>query len=95
MNALEKVEKYLREHKKPVSVNTIACHYLVRTSTVQKALNELKAQGRAASQPAPRPKGTKQSYLWRFVAVPKAAPATPRRPAPVIQSYPHVRGYDD
>ena len=98
MNALEKTEKYLREHKKPVSVDTIACHYLVRTSTIQKALNELKAQNLAISERIRKPDGKTFFSVWRYnrrsLAVSPHADQVARRPN-FESSYPNVRGYED
>lgn len=98
MNALEKTEKYLREHKKPVSVDTIACHYMVRTSTIQKALNELKAQNLAISERIRKPDGKTFFSVWRYnqrsLAVPRQIDQTPRHPN-FESSYPNIRGYED
>lgn len=86
MNATDKIERFLRERKRPVTVRQLADYFLIQETTVGQALKRLEQRHVARSTRAGRRK------LWtaaRSVAVPANIVGTPPR------NYPHVRGYDD
>lgn len=93
MVAIVKVERYLRAHKAPVTSKQIADYFLYSSSTVNKALNDLEQAGKAART---------QQRTWhirRMAVPPPADPAPAEQRAtydrPMLNSYPHMRGYDD
>jgi predicted transcriptional regulator len=45
MTAIQKVESYLKTHKRPVTIKKLADHYLVSQATVSNALNDLAKAG--------------------------------------------------
>jgi hypothetical protein len=90
MTLVEKVERYLRTHKSPVSVQQLSARFLVSESGVRNALIKLE-QANIAQHVAIR-----QQQFWSIVRHPPAVavsdtPDPPKRPT----SYPHARGYDD
>jgi len=95
----EKVETYLRTHKRPVTARAIANHYLIDPNRTRVALKELQLEGKVQSTS----KTASREKLWfivRAVAVPdQHNPAPAQRPAaynrPMQNSYPAIRGYDD
>jgi predicted transcriptional regulator len=94
MAATDKVERYLLDRKRPVTVKQIADYFMYSKSAIQKALHELEQTGKVART---------QQRTWHIcrMAFPSvAAPAelTPQRATydrPTLNSYPHARGYDD
>ena len=94
MTALEKIECYLRTHKKPVTIQQLSDRFLISDSGVRHALQHLKQQN------AVQYTLVKQTRYWSIVRRPAVAVSPPvdppQRPAaPVVKSYAHVRGYDD
>lgn len=96
MTAIEKIKKYLLEHKTPVDSVFLAKRFLISTTTATHALKKLEDQGFAQ-----RTKFDGR-FVWtkrptKDVAVPKdVRPVyTPIQPTRIRTSYPHVRGYDD
>jgi DNA-binding transcriptional ArsR family regulator len=96
MTAISKVERYLFDRKRPVTVKQIADYFMLSKSAVQKALNELEQAGKVMR--------TQQRtwHICRMAVPPVAAPVepepTPPRATynrPMVNSYPHARGYDD
>ena len=90
MTLVEKVERYLRTHKSPVSVQQLSARFLVSESGVRNALIKLE-QANIAQHVAIR-----QQQFWSIVRHPPAVavsdtPDPTKRPT----SYPHARGYDD
>lgn len=65
MLAQEKIRRYLRERKRPVTAEQIALYFLLNTSTVRRALHELQAQGYVTAAPAHRPSGQPIS-VWSY-----------------------------
>lgn len=104
MTAIEKIEVYLKEHKRAVTVETLAYQFLLTTGTIGKALRELETKNKAILQYQRKPNGQRVGF-WRYnreaanlVAVPDVAPSAPasvKKPAAVVRSYAHVRGYED
>ena len=98
MLAQEKIRRYLRERKRPVTAEQIALHFLLNTSTVRRALNELQAQGYVTAAPAHRPSGQPIS-VWSYCheTAPKPEPeeihAPPEcaPPVPVAVSKPPAK----
>jgi DNA-binding transcriptional MocR family regulator len=96
MAATDKVERYLRGRKRPVTSQQIADYFMYRRSTVQRALHDLEQAGKATRTPQ------RTWHICRMAVPPVAAPAEPE-PAlpratydrPTLNSYPHARGYDD
>ncbi len=96
MAATDKVERYLRDRKRPVTVEQMADYFMYNKSTIQKALNELKQANKATRTP---------QRTWHVcrMAVPSVAAVAEPGPAiqratydrPMVNSYPHARGYDD
>jgi DNA-binding transcriptional MocR family regulator len=137
MAAADKIEKYLKSRKTPLSPKQIAEYFMYARATVSQALNELEQAGRVTRTP----QNTWHINRSRPVAVPEVAPPVvvepvvdpvvepdepvqPRRPVrnlwpaepvpedflepvqphdprrgtynrPMVNSYPHARGYDD
>jgi DNA-binding IclR family transcriptional regulator len=99
MLARNKIEHFLASRKTPVTARQMADYFLIHISTVNRALNELIA----ANKVARTPQRTWQIVRSRPVAVPAVADAPApvqlaSRPAydrPMLNSYPHARGYDD
>lgn len=96
MTAISKVERYLRDRKRPVTVKQMADYFMLSKSTVQKALNELEQANKAARTPQ------RTWHVCRMAVSPVAAldepgPAPQRATydRPTLNSYPHARGYDD
>jgi DNA-binding transcriptional ArsR family regulator len=93
MTAAIKVERYLKDRKTPVTPKQIADYFLYSHATVNKALNDLKQAGKIAR--------TQQRtwHICRMAVPPPAAPAPAEQRAaydrPMLNSYPHARGYDD
>ena len=94
MTAISKVERYLRDRKRPVTVKQMADYFMLSKSTVQKALNELEQANKAARTPQ------RTWHVCRMAVSPVAAPdeLAPQQATydrPILNSYPHARGYDD
>lgn len=96
MTAISKVERYLFDRKRPVTVKQIADYFMLSKSAVQKALNELEQAGKATRTPQ------RTWHICNMAVPPVAAPVepepTPPRATynrPMVNSYPHARGYDD
>ena len=94
MAATDKIERYLRDRKRPVTVKQMADYFMLSKSAIQKALNELEQTGKVTRT---------QQRTWHIcrMAVPTVAPfdeLAPQRATydrPTLNSYPHARGYDD
>ena len=101
MTVKEKVERYLKEHKRPVTVAVLAYQFLLPANSIRGAIRDLCDQDKLVISYAVTPSGRRvRCYAYnrkldRPVAVPRPADPPPRRPAAVVNSYPHVRGYDD
>ena len=95
MSTVEKVEKFLQDRVKPVDVKYVADYFLMSKNAIQRALKELKNEGKAICYK----KGTTFYWAWnRSVAVPAKAVGLSNTPAynrPIQNSYPLARGYDD
>jgi DNA-binding transcriptional ArsR family regulator len=99
MNAIEKVERFLKERKSPVSTKVMADYFLMSMSAIQRALKELENAGKAQR----KRKANTHYWTWKketaqLVAVPRGAvelsiPSAYSRP--LQNSYPQIRGYDD
>jgi len=96
----EKVLNFLKNRKTPVTSKELAHHFLLNTSTINRALAYLEN-----TQHAKRIK-TKGSHQWVYchnvrVAIPEntnkesQSAASLRWSRPIQNSYPNVRGYDD
>ena len=101
MSVKQKLERFMKDRKKPVDTATLAAYFMVNASTVNQAMKELEDEGKITREKA---RGGKNIWQWnhRLALPPKPAPARLVEPAPVIgprvkatPSYPHVRGYDD
>jgi transcriptional antiterminator len=55
MPAKDKIHRYLETHKRPVTVDKLAKHFLLTKRTVQQALKELTNESRAARIGISRP----------------------------------------
>lgn len=94
MTAISKVERYLLDRKRPVTVKQMADYFMLSKSAIQKALNELEQTGKVART---------QQRTWHIcrMAVPPVAASVELAPQratydrPTLNSYPHARGYDD
>ena len=99
MSTVEKVEKFLQGRVKPVNVKYVADYFLMSKNAIQRALKELKNEGKAICYK----KGATFYWAWkRQEPVPVAVPAkavglsnTPAYNRPIQNSYPLARGYDD
>ena len=94
MTAISKVERYLLDRTRPVTVKQMADYFMLSKSAIQKALNELEQTGKVTR--------TQQRtwHICRMAVPPVAAPVelAPQRATydrPTLNSYPHARGYDD
>ncbi len=93
MTAATKVEQFLRSRKTPVTSKQIQNYFLYSRTTVNKALNDLEQAGKIAR--------TQQRtwHICRMAVPPPTAPAPAQQRAtydrPMLNSYPHARGYDD
>lgn len=101
MSAKEKLERFMRDRKKPVDTATLAAYFMVNATTINHAMGELENEDKIIRSKA---KGGKNIWQWnyRLAFPPKPVTARPVEPAPVIgtpikatTSYAHVRGYDD
>jgi len=101
MSTKEKLERFMRDRKKPVDTATLAAYFMVHTTTINENMRELESEDKILRFKA---KGGKNVWSWNYrVAFPfKPATARSLEPAPVIgtpikatTSYAHVRGYDD
>lgn len=102
MSTKEKLERFMRDRKKPADTATLAAYFMVNATTINYCMRELEHERKIT-----RTKGANGKNIWQWnykLAVPPA-PTPVRRsiePAPRIgpptkatQSYPHIRGYDD
>jgi DNA-binding transcriptional ArsR family regulator len=94
MSTVEKVERFLKDRKAPVSTKMIADYFLMSMSAIQRALKELENAGKAQR------KRKANTHYWTQipVAVPREAvklPVTPTYNRPIQNSYPFIRGYED
>ena len=90
MTLTEKVERYLRTHKAPVTIQALAERFISSPSGVRNALFRLEKINVAQYVTV------SGQQLWSIVRHPPAVavsdtPDPPKRPT----SYPHARGYDD
>lgn len=102
MHTKDKLEKFLRERKKPSTTAMLAAYFMVSSSTINKLMKDLEDEGKVTRSKAAHGKNI---WSWNYrMAVPRvAAPVQPRRePAPVVgprippaPSYANIRGYDD
>lgn len=96
MAAMVKVERYLRDRKRPVTSQQIANYFMYCRSTVQRALHDLEQTGKVKRTP-------QRAWIICCMAIPPVAASvepepTPQRATynrPTLNSYPHARGYDD
>ncbi len=96
MAAMVKVERYLRDRKRPVTVKQIADYFMYCKSTVQRALYDLEQTGKVKRTP-------QRTWVICCMAVSSVAASAEPEPAPeratydrpTLNSYPHARGYDD
>ena len=108
MTTKDKVWRYMNGHKRAVTAQQLADYFIQSKSTIIKVLNELKNQGKLEVIMATEPGNGRRPYAWRLkrsggVAVPELDDAPPPAPAPrratydrpMLNSYPHIRGYDD
>ena len=108
MTTKDKVWRYISGHKRAVTAQQLADYFIQSKSTIIKVLNELKDQGKLEVVLATDTKSGRRPYAWRvkrprFMAVPELDDAPPPAPAPrqpaydrpMLNSYPHIRGYDD
>lgn len=94
MAATDKIERYLRDRKRPVTSQQIADYFMYCRTTVQRALHDLEQTGKVTRT---------QQRTWHIcrMAVPPVAAAVELAPQratydrPTLNSYPHARGYDD
>lgn len=100
MSAVEKILQFLKSRKTSVNSKDLANHFLIATSTANKALAKLESQGYAKK--IKTQSGNHWIYCHQLhVAVPaktnqsQKPAATYRRAMPIQNSYPNVRGYDD
>lgn len=94
MTAISKVERYLRDRKRPVTSQQIANYFMYCRATVQRALHDLEQTGKVTRTPQ------RTWHICRMAVPPVAAPVelAPQRATydrPTLNSYPHARGYDD
>ena len=94
MAATDKIERYLRDRKRPVTSQQIANYFMYCRATVQRALHDLEQTGKATRTPQ------RTWHVCRMAVSPVAAPdeLAPQRATydrPTLNSYPHARGYDD
>lgn len=123
MAAADKIEKYLKSRKTPLSPKQIAEYFMYARATVSQALCELEQAGKVTRttqntwhinrirsvavpvvgvEPAPEPVQPVRN-LWPAEPVPDdvlepVQPHDPRRGTydrPMVNSYPHIRGFDD
>ena len=102
MHTKEKLERFMRERKKPSTTAVLAAYFMVASTTINQLMKDLESEGKVT-----RSKGSHGKNIWSWnyrMAVPQ--PSAPvrhhREPAPVVgrpvpptPSYAHVRGYDD
>lgn len=63
MTTVEKIEEYLKTHKKPVTTKTLANRYLVSQSNVSQALKKLESDGVARKYRMKTPHWTHIDYF--------------------------------
>lgn len=99
MTLKEKIEKYLREHKAPVTAAQLAHHFLVRTTSAARTLRALEIEGKAKCAPWARARAGQRTLEWTIVRARPVAVSRDfdnrMRAAGIQNSFPHVRGYDD
>lgn len=85
--AAEKILRYLRERKRPVTVQHLGSYFLTHPNTIRNALHDLKAQDLVDFETISSSPG-KPRQLWYYrrrvalSAVPASAPAAPPTPRP-------------
>lgn len=102
MTNKEKLEAFIRTHKRPSTTDTLAAYFMLSRRTVNRVMGELESENKVIKSKA---KTNRNIWSWNHsLAVPKpSAPVQPKRePAPVVgrptaptPSYAHIRGYDD
>jgi len=100
MHTREKLEKFMRERKRPTTTAVLAAYFMVSSGTINKLMKDFEDAGKVKRT---KLAGGKNQWSWNHLAVPpKPAPVRPNEPAPVIgkkipptPSYAHIRGYDD
>ena len=101
MSTKEKLERFMRDRKKPVDTATLAAYFMVHTTTINENMRDLESEDKILRFKA---KGGKNVWSWnyRLAFPPKPATARPVEPAPIVgapikatPSYAYVRGYDD
>lgn len=96
MTLKEKIEKYLREHKTPVTAAQLAHRFLARTTSTARTLRVLESEGKAKCAPWQRARAGQRTLEWTIVrSRPVAVSKDSYTRVGIQNSYPHVRGYDD
>jgi len=101
MHTREKLEKFMRERKRPTTTAVLAAYFMVSSGTINKLMGQMENAGKVTRT---KLSGGKNQWSWNHkLALPQPpAPVQPRRePAPIVgspikeKSYAHIRGYDD